>query len=182
MLHKHQKLIKNLKKGSAAAQKELYDSFSPRLMTVCMRYLKDKAWAEDTLMESFMKIFTEIKSYRELGCFEAWMYRITVNQCLMELRKNRSFKMLINPNSPEVPIAPNALSDLYEEDMLLKIESLPVGCRTVFNLYVVEGYTHKEIAYKLGITEGTSKSQLNLAKKKLKEKIHSETSDSHAKR
>ncbi len=173
-MKKHSALIKKLKKGNAKAQKELYETFAPRFMTVCLRYLKDRAWAEDTLIESFMKIYSEIHKYRDMGSFEAWMYRITVNQCLMELRKNKIFNMVFNPNLHDQEYSIDALDQLYEEDILKCIEQLPMGCRTVFNLFVIEGYSHKEIAYKLGVSEGTSKSQLNLAKKKLREILPTE--------
>ncbi len=164
-------LIKKLKRENPKAQKRLYDSYAPRFMALCRRYIRDTALAEDVMIEGFMKIFKEIKNYRNIGNFEAWMHRIMVNQCLMELRKNHNLTMHLDPDRSLAYTSFNALDGLYEEDLKALISELPVGCRTVFNLYIIEGYSHREISKQLEISEGTSKSQLHLAKKKLQESI-----------
>ncbi len=167
----HSNLIKRLKRKDAKAQKKLYETFSPRFYALCYRYMGDKAMAEDMMIEGFMKIYSEIDSYNSFGSFEAWMYRIMVNRCLMELRKQHNLNIHLNPKLQLPNLETNILDQLYEEDLLKLVETLPIGCKTVFNLYIIERFSHKEIAYKLGISEGTSKSQLNLAKKKLKEAL-----------
>ncbi len=164
-------LIKKLKRGNAKAQRQLYDSYAPRFLALCKRYIKDTAEAEDVLIEGFMKIYKEMPKYRNIGSFEAWMHKIMVNQCLMEIRKHHNLNVHLNVAITQNDSTLKALEYLYEEDLLAMIEELPVGCKTVFNLFVIEGYSHKEIAFKLGISDGTSKSQLNLAKKKLREKL-----------
>ncbi len=168
----YSKLIKRLKRQNAQAQRELYEKFSPRYYALCYRYMGDKALAEDMMMEGFMKIFTNILQYDSFGSFEAWMHRIMVNQCLMEIRKSHNLNIHLNAKIQLESYETNALDELYEEDLLALVERLPMGCKTVFNLFIIEGYSHKEIAYQLGISEGTSKSQLNLAKKKLREAIY----------
>lgn len=163
--------IKLLKKQNAKEQKRLYENYSPRFLALCKRYLQDQQTAEDALIQGFMKIFKEVEKFVERGSFEAWMHRIIVNECLMEIRKNQNLTLFLHSEPPSIPAAENLLDALYESDLIELINQLPIGCKTVFNLYIIEGFSHKEIAYKLGITEGTSKSQLNLAKTKLKKII-----------
>lgn len=130
--------------------------------------MKDLELAEDALVKGFLKIFENIDSFEGKGNFEGWMYKIMVNECLMELRKKQDFTIYLESSHIQPHKDATALESLYEQDVLKLLEFLPTGCRTVFNLYVIEGYKHQEIAEKLNITEGTSKSQLNLAKEKLK--------------
>ena len=160
--------IKALKSANPKAQKELYEFYAPKFMALCMRYVKEEFLAEDILIKGFTKIFKEVLTFEDQGNPNAWMYRIMINECLMELRKNNNFSLRIESQNLEETTFTNALDDLYEQDLLDIINQLPVGCKTVFNLFIIEGFSHKEIAYKLNISEGTSKSQLNLAKTKLK--------------
>lgn len=161
-------LIQGCKKQDRKVQKILYEKYSARYFGVCKRYLKDIESAEDVLVKGFLKIFENINSYEGKGSFEGWMRRIIVNECLMELRKKQDFTIYLESSNIQPQRDATVLETLYEQDVLKLLEFLPVGCRTVFNLYVIEGYKHSEIAEKLNISEGTSKSQLNLAKEKLK--------------
>lgn len=151
------------------AQRLLYEKFDARFFAVCKRYFIDVQQAEDALVKGFLKIFQNIGSYSSKGNFEGWMHRIMVNECLMELRKNKQLFLSIDDGFHEetqLAVAPD--SSLDHEDLMRILDSLPIGCKLVFTLYVIEGYKHKEIADSLGITEGTSKSQLSLAKSKLR--------------
>jgi len=161
-------LIQACKKKSRRAQQELFDRYSPTMFGVCKRYLKNAETAEDVLVEAFYKVLTKLDSYSGEGSFEGWIRRIVVNEALMNLRKNKNLKLNveINPNLDR-PTTMNVEDDLAAADILNLLNQLPTGYRTVFNLYVVEGYKHREIAELLGISINTSKSQLILAKKKM---------------
>jgi RNA polymerase sigma-70 factor (ECF subfamily) len=165
-------LIKACLKGDRSAQRHLYDSYSGKFLAICIRYLKDREHAEDVMIESFMKIFDKLPQYQAKGSFEGWMKRIVVTQSLMTLRSNRHLMMEVNVDDDhEYEHHHYESTDLETADLMEMVESLPVGYRTVFNLYAIEGYAHQEIAELLGITESTSKSQLNRARNVLKEKI-----------
>lgn len=161
-------LIEGCKKQDRRVQKILYERYGARLMGVCKRYMKNAGLAEDVLVKGFLKIFENIHSYVGKGNFEGWMYKIMVNECLMELRKKQDFTIYLESSNIQPKRDATALENLYEQDVLKLLDFLPTGCRTVFNLYVIEGYKHQEIADQLDISVGTSKSQLNLAKEKLK--------------
>lgn len=165
---KEVELIQGCKNKDRKVQKTLYEKYSARYFGVCKRYLKDVETAEDVLVKGFLKIFDNINSFESKGSFEGWMQRIIVNECLMELRKKQDFTIYLESSNIQPQRDATVLENLYEQDVLKLLQFLPIGCRTVFNLYVIEGYKHNEIAEKLNITEGTSKSQLNLAKEKLK--------------
>lgn len=160
--------IQGCKRRDRIVQKQLYEKYSARYFGVCKRYLKNVELAEDVLVKGFLKIFDHIDSYEGKGNFEGWMQRIFINECLMELRKKQDFTIYLETSNIQPQKEASALENLYEQDILKLLDFLPTGCRTVFNLYVIEGYKHNEIAEQLGISEGTSKSQLNLAKEKLK--------------
>ncbi|HEY4538902.1 MAG TPA: RNA polymerase sigma factor [Faecalibacter sp.] len=162
-----QQLIKACKKNDSKAQRLLYEKYDSRFFAVCKRYFVNIHEAEDALVKGFLKIFQNINSYSGDGNFEGWMHRIIVNECLMEVRKKKTILMSIEDHSSHVfqQVTP------VEEDggLMQLLNVLPEGCRIVFILHVIEGFKHKEIAEQLNISEGTSKSQLNLAKSKLKE-------------
>ena len=162
-------LVKACKKEDPQAQKTLYKQYSPVLFAICRRYLSRPEDAEDVLVEAFLKIFSQIHQYNNLGSFEGWMKKIVVNECLMFLRRHTP-EVTEMENHPS-PISKELPADvkLAGRDILKMIDSLPSGYRTVFNLYVVEGYKHREIAELLGISINTSKSQLILAKKRMQE-------------
>jgi RNA polymerase sigma factor (sigma-70 family) len=151
------------------AQKALYDRYSSLFFAVCKRYLKNTEDAEDVLLEGFFKIFDKIDDYSGEGSFEGWMRRIMVNQSLMFLRKAHNFQLTVEFSGVEMPTRLNIEDELNERDILVLLDKLPTGYRTVFNLYVIEGYKHREIADLLGISINTSKSQLILAKDRLRQ-------------
>ncbi|NNE25338.1 MAG: sigma-70 family RNA polymerase sigma factor [Saprospiraceae bacterium] len=163
-------LLKGIKAQDPSAQKALYDRYSGLFYAICLRYLKNPVEAEDVMIESFYKIFTKINQFNDEGSFEGWMKRIVVNQSLMQIRKNSNLNLHVDiENAYDLNEKEKAIDNLNHEALMELIQSLPVGYRTVFNLYVIEGYKHREIADQLGISINTSKSQLILAKKKLRE-------------
>ncbi|MDF2157202.1 sigma-70 family RNA polymerase sigma factor [Algoriphagus sp. CAU 1675] len=165
-------LIKACLKGDRSAQRHLYDCYSGKFLAICIRYLKDREHAEDVMIEGFMKIFEKLPQFQAKGSFEGWMKRIIVTQALMTLRSHRHLMMEVNTEDEAMYADQHyELSHLETADLMDMVESLPVGYRTVFNLYAIEGYSHQEIAELLGITESTSKSQLNRARNSLKDKI-----------
>ena len=164
-------LIQGCKKNDRLAQQELYRRYSARLFGVCRRYLGKTPDGEDVLVRGMYKILTHIGSYENRGSFEGWMIRIMVNECLMQLRANLRFgeTVEVRDDDAETGWSPeDSFSALQIREM---VDSLPPGYRTVFNLYVIEGYKHREIAEMLGISVNTSKSQLLLAKGKLREML-----------
>jgi RNA polymerase sigma-70 factor (ECF subfamily) len=160
-------LIEACKKEDRRAQKELYERFSPVMMGVCRRYVKSSHDAEDVLVEAFFKVLTNLKQYQNKGSFEGWIRRIVVNEALMFLRKRHNFRMTVEISEIDRPAAATVHQRLIAEDIMQLLDQLPTGYRTVFNLYVLEGYKHREIAELLDISINTSKSQLILAKKKM---------------
>lgn len=163
-------LIENCKNDDTKAQGELYKLFSSKLFATCLKYSRNHVEAEDNLQDAFLTIFKKIKQYKNKGSFEGWMKRITVNTVLQRYRNEKVFD-IINENTiedVELEVDDNELSI----DYLLKIiQELPDRYRLVFNLYVMDGYSHKEIAEMLEINIGTSKSNLARARKILKQTI-----------
>ncbi len=132
--------------------------------------MKEATQAEDLLVESFYKIFSKIDQYKGEGSFEGWMKRIVINECLMKLRKRNNLNLYVEiDKAKEVKEDAKAVTGLQYQEILALLNDLPIGYRTIFNLYVIEGYKHREIAEKLGISINTSKSQLILAKKRMRE-------------
>lgn len=166
-------LIESCKKGDRAAQKALYDRLASRMFPVCMRYLGDRTLAEDILQEGFITLFTRLDSYKGEGSFEGWARRIFVTTALMYLRKKDALKM-----SEELDTArgmktemSSQIQNLGYKELMRLVMTLPPGFRTVFNMYAVEGFSHKEIGEMLGITETTSRSQFSRARAWLQAKI-----------
>ncbi len=153
------------------AQRQVYDQLSPKLYYTCKRYLKKEEEIEEALADTFYTIFTKLDQLKEVAAFEAWARRIAVNQCLLTIRKKTNFNMYLDDVKSIQPFTPQ-VTQLEEQDLLNLLNFIPEGCRTIFNLFVIEGYGHKEIAGMLHISEGTSKSQLNVAKTKLKVLVH----------
>lgn len=160
-------LIAACKKGDRKAQKALYDRYASVLLGIARRYVKNTEDAEDVLVEGFFKIMTKLDMYSGNGSFEGWMKRIVVNESLMFLRKRGSFKADVELENVDAKDDTNIEDDLLASDILNVLDDLPTGYRTVFNMYVIEGYKHREIAEILNISINTSKSQLILAKKKM---------------
>ena len=160
-------------KGDRASQKALYDRLAPRMFPLCIRYIGDRVQAEDILQEGFITLFSKLENYKGEGSFEGWARKIFVTTALMSLRKKDALKM-----SEELDIVRGMKDDLpsqgqnigYKELMKLVTE-LPTGFRTVFNMYAIEGYSHKEIGDMLGISETTSRTQLSRARIWLQKKI-----------
>jgi RNA polymerase sigma factor (sigma-70 family) len=165
-------LIHGCMEGNRRMQEELYRRFSPRMYAVCLRYAGSAEEAEDILQEGFIKIFKKLDSFRSEGSFEGWIRRIFVNTAIEHFRRKRYLQPVTEKeeNTLEGKYI-SVLDELAEQDILALIRDLSPGYRTVFNMYVVEGYTHKEIADMLGISEGTSKSQLSRAKVILQEMV-----------
>ena len=138
-------------------------------MGVVRRYLDNPDDAEDTFVEGMFKILTKVHTFRDEGSFEGWMRRIMTNEALMFLRKRNNFHLVREVQPADVQEDPTVLHDLHVEEILNLLDQLPAGYRTVFNLYVIEGYKHREIADHLGISINTSKSQLILAKRRMQE-------------
>ena len=167
------KLIESCIKGDRASQKVLYDRLAPRMFPLCIRYAGDRVLAEDILQDGFVTLFTHLDSYKGQGSFEGWARKIFVTTALMELRKKDALKM-----SDELDVARGFKAETvsqtqsigYKELMKL-VMSLPPGFRTVFNMYAIEGFSHKEIGDMLVISETTSRTQLSRARSWLQNKI-----------
>lgn len=165
-------LINKCMVGDREAQKTLYYRYAPKMFSVCLRYAKDYHSAEDVLQEGFIKVFKYISKFRREGSFEGWLRRIFINTSIENLRKAVSMYSIVDEEDKPIDIIDESIFDeLDHEDLLHMIQSLSPGYRTVFNLYVIEGYSHNEIARMLGINEGTSKSQLARARILLQKKI-----------
>ena len=167
------RLVKACLEGNREAQRTLYESLSPKMFPVCLRYMGNREEAEDVLQEGFVTLFSKLDSYSGKGSLEGWARKIFVNTALMQLRKNDVLK-----ESEDLEGAwdvssqdPTIIQNIGYQELLEIIESLPPGFRTVFNMYVIEGYSHKEIGEALGISENTSRSQLQRARMILQKKI-----------
>jgi len=165
-------LLEGCIRGDRKMQRELYNRFAPKMYGVCLRYAGSAEEAEDILQEGFIKVFRKIASYRGEGSFEGWIRRIFVNTAIEYYRKKTYLQPITEheENSVEGKYL-SVLDNLAEKDIINLVQQLSPGYRTVFNMYVVEGYTHKQIADVLGISEGTSKSQLSRAKQILQELV-----------
>jgi len=165
-----EQLIQKCKKNDAKAQSELYQLFSSKLFAVCLKYSNNYAEAEDNLQDAFVTIFNKISQYQNKGSFEGWLKRITVNTALQRYRDKSVFSIIHEDMVENVELEID--DDNLSMDYLLKIiQELPNRYRMVFNLYVLDDYSHKDIAKMLEITEGTSKSNLARAREILKKKI-----------
>ena len=166
-------LIAGCIKGNQMAQKALFDSFSPKFFALCLRYMRSTDDAEDVLQEGMVKIFTKLPEYKGKGSFEGWMRRIIVNTCLDQIRKNQKLKLDVSIDKEEYKLSMNAniLENMSANELIEEIKKMPPGYRVVFNMFAIEGYSHQEIAEKLGVKESTSKSQYLRARAYLKERI-----------
>jgi RNA polymerase sigma-70 factor (ECF subfamily) len=165
-------LIKGCIKRDPACQRVLFEQFAGKMMTVCLRYGRDAMEAEDMMQEGFIRVFSYIDQFKFEGSFEGWIRRIVVNSALKHLHKKRLDFKEINDTSEQSPrVDPYAYSSLGEDELMKLIHQLPDGYRTIFNLNVVEGYSHEEIAKMLDIQPSTSRSQLVKARKMLQNQI-----------
>jgi RNA polymerase sigma-70 factor (ECF subfamily) len=169
-------LVRHCERGDSRSQRALFDRFADRFFRLAVRYLKDISEAEDVVMVTFVKIFDGLKkfTYNDTKSFESWMYKILVNEALMALRRKHNFHLTEALDIENMEHDVEIFQDHDGEYLYQLILDLPDGYRTVFNLYAVEGYDHREIAALLGITESTSRSQLFKAKQLLKRKINQE--------
>ena len=166
-------LVKKCIKGDARAQRALFEKFAPKMLGVCIRYAKNSDQAEDILQDGFVKVFTKLSNYSGNGSLEGWIRRIIVNTALDEIRRNIKFQNNISVDDVDykLELDSHIVEGLAAEDLMKIINDLPDGYRIVFNMFAIEGYSHKEIAMQLNISENTSKSQYSRARAYLKNKL-----------
>ena len=167
-----EQMIAGCIRGERKFQELLYETFSSKMFSVCLRYANEYAGAEDLLQDGFVKVFKNIEKFRCEGSFEGWIRRIFVNNSIEYFRKKANMYVVQETEALTYEYYDdNAVQKLMKDDLMKIIQSLSVGYRTIFNLYVIEGYSHKEIGEMLNITEGTSKSQLARARYLLQKKV-----------
>jgi RNA polymerase sigma factor (sigma-70 family) len=167
-------IIQGCIKGDARSQRSLFEQYAGKMLIVCLRYASDHMEAEDILQNGFVKIYKYISQFKHEGSFEGWMRRVMVNTALKHCQKKKIRFDELQPEMPGAPsIEPYVYSHLGETDLLHLIRQLPEGYRIVFNLHVIEGYSHEEIASMLGIKDSTSRSQLVKARRMLQAAIAS---------
>ncbi len=164
-------LLQECLKNDAHAQQELYYKYSPKMLSVCYRYSKTREDAEDMLQEGFIKVFTQIHKFENRGSLEGWILRIIVHTCINHLKKNKKFNEHIDlAYAGDILIKEDNIPAIIQAKQVVEsIRSLPLGYRTVLNLYAIEGYSHKEIGFMLEIEESTSRSQYTRAKNMLED-------------
>lgn len=169
-------LIKGCLEGSLRHQRELYHRFAPKMMGVCMRYAGAEEEAEDMLQEGFLTVFRKIDTFSGTGELGAWIRRVMVNTALMYLRKMKKFQVHVEIEEVDFFLESNEslFSQISAQDLMQMIQQLPAGYRTIFNLYAIEGFNHREIGEKLGISVGTSKSQYSRSREMLRKMIEKE--------
>lgn len=158
-------------KNQAAAQRELYNRYSPKMLAVCYRFAHNREDAEDMLQEGFIKIFSQIHTFQNKGAFEGWIRRITVHTCINHLKKNKRFNESVDIiYASNIQVREESVPSIVQAKQVVEcIRMLPIGYRTVLNLYAIEGYSHKEIGEMLDIEESTSRSQYTRARQMLEE-------------
>lgn len=168
-----EEIIADCVKGKERAQKALFDLYSRKLMGICLRYASDHDEAQDMLQDGFIKIFQKLGSFNSDGSFEGWLRRTMVNTCLDHLRRTKNLRLNVNIDSVGYlePVRETATSKLATEELLKLVQALPTGYKTVFNMFAIEGYSHREIGEALGISENTSKSQFRKAKLHLQQAL-----------
>ena len=172
-MDKHLNIVEKCLKGDNAARKELFDELSGKMLSLCLRYTGDRMTAEDMLQEGFVTLFSKLDSFKGEGSFEGWARRVFATTCLMYLRKKDALRMSddLQEAASVSDETPDAAQRIGYRELMDLISSMPQGYRTIFNLYVMEGFHHKEIGKMLGISEITSRSQLNRARLWLQNKI-----------
>jgi RNA polymerase sigma-70 factor (ECF subfamily) len=159
-------LIAGCLHNDPTAQRELYNRYSPKMLSVCYRFAQNREDAEDMLQEGFIKVFTQIHSFQNKGAFEGWIRRIIVHTCINFLKKYKKFNENVDlANANYLQIKEETVPSIMQAKQIIEcIRLLPLGYRTVLNLYAIEGYTHKEISVMLDIEESTSRSQYTRSK------------------
>jgi RNA polymerase sigma-70 factor (ECF subfamily) len=170
-----QQLITGCKRNDMRARKQLYERYAPAMLGICVRYVNERETARDILQEGFIKVFTKIDSYSGAGSFEGWMRKIFITSALEYLRATKTFRTnSVNLDDYDESIGnfeESIVEKISAEEILRCVNELPVGFKTVFNLYAIEGYSHAEIAQMLNIKESSSRSQLARARQMLQTKI-----------
>lgn len=167
-----QKLIKACMRNDRTAQKALYDRFAPFMMAIAIRYVGDDDTAQDVVQEAFIKVFSSLNQYTAKGSLEGWVRRITINSALEYMRSKNIFNSIDDDEVTQIPtMNTSAIEKISADELMDIIASLPTGYRTVFNMYAVEGYSHKEIAQIMGIQESSSRSQYIRAKLLIQKKL-----------
>lgn len=166
-------LVEGCLNNDRVSQRTLYERFAGRMFAVCQRYTRSKFEAEDVMQEGFVKVFSQIHTFRNDCPLDAWIKRIMINTAISYLRKEKAYldQANIEDHTEQVVNTETALSGMEYQQLLAMVRELPLGCQSVFNLYAIEGYQHNEIATLLGISEGTSKSQYARAKQILQAKV-----------
>jgi RNA polymerase sigma-70 factor (ECF subfamily) len=165
-------LVNKCKAGERKAQELLYKQFAAKMLGVCMRYATDRMEAEDMLQNGFIRVFQKMCDYRGEGSFEGWVRRIMVHSSIEYYRKHHKMMQVVDMDEVDEPsVDPVAMANLDAKDLITLIQQLAPGYRMVFNLYAIEGFSHKEIGEIIGISEGASKSQLSRARAILKEQV-----------
>ena len=168
-----EKIIKGCQNGDAKYQKVLYQKFAGKMLGICVRYCKDLELAKDSMQEAFVKVFNHIGNFNGESKVDTWMTRIMINTSLNHIKKSKKYELIEAHEGAsyymnnQFDASPDSVSNLSHAELLEVLNELPNGYRLVFNLYAIEGYNHREIGEKIGISTGTSKSQLNRARKQL---------------
>ena len=164
-------ILKGCLKNEAAAQRELYNRYSPKMLAVCYRFAHNREDAEDMLQEGFIKVFSQIHTFRNQGAFEGWIRRIIVHTCINNLKKNKKFNESVDLiHATTLQVREESVPSIVQAKQVVEcIRILPIGYRTVLNLYAIEGYSHREIGSMLDIEESTSRSQYTRAKQMLED-------------
>lgn len=164
-------ILQGCLQNNAASQRELYTRYSPKMLAVCYRFAHNREDAEDMLQEGFIKVFSQIHTFRNQGAFEGWIRRIMVHTCINHLKKNKRFNESVDIiHATTIQVREDSVPSIVQAKQIVEcIRLLPMGYRTVLNLYAIEGYSHKEIAEMLDIEESTSRSQYTRAKQMLED-------------
>jgi RNA polymerase sigma-70 factor (ECF subfamily) len=172
MLLTEVEMIKGCIDGNRICQRELYDRFASKMLGVCMRYAKDRAEAEDMLQEGFIKVFKNIANFRDEGSFEGWIRRIMIFTAInLFNQRKRKFKESLDNELYDIAIDDQVIEKIAAKEIVALVQQMPEGYRTIFNLYAIEGYTHREIGELMNIAEGTSKSQYSRAKQYMQQAL-----------
>ncbi len=169
LFNNQQLLIKRLSQHDKSAQKELFDCFAPKMMGVCRQYVKDFHFAEEVMLNGFLKVMTKIKSFENKGSFEGWIRRIMVNECISFLRQQKPMILIDDNRYFESKTESQEQADFEVSDLQQLVDKLPEANRLVFNLFAIEGYNHKEISETLQISEQASRLRLFKARTQLKD-------------
>lgn len=178
-LHNDSQLIKQSLKHNRKAQKLLYDKYAPKMLSLCTYYIKDLQQSEEVMLNGFFKVFTKLNQFSNQGSFEGWIRKIMVWESISYLRTKKKLFLTNEIENYESSVENEIELSIAVEDLQLYINELPTGSKVVFNLYVIEGYKHGEIAEMLQISEGTSKTQLSRARKALQKMISNNKKKHH---